>query len=158
MVIGVTSQPQKVPLRVHGSFLHHLQMAAPSQPQREAMLTALARERHVSPEVDFRDLAKRTAGFVLGDFVALYSHAAHLAFRDVINHWWVCGEGKDRPHPAHSSSTNLATYIPAHPPNYIPVHPLIYVPAHPPNYIPAHPPNYIPAHPPTLNNFHSMIL
>jgi len=86
MVIGVTSQPQKVPLRVHGSFLHHLQMAAPSQPQREAMLTALARERHVSPEVDFRDLAKRTAGFVLGDFVALYSHAAHLAFRDVINH------------------------------------------------------------------------
>ena len=60
------------------------------------MLVALARERHVSPEIEFRDLAKRTAGFVLGDFVAMYSHATHLAFRDVTRHWWVYesrGEG-----------------------------------------------------------------
>lgn len=87
MVVGVTSRPHSVPLRVHGSFLHHLEMAAPSQPQRAAMLTALARENHLSPEIDFEDLAKRTAGFVLGDFVALFSHASHLAFRDVTKHW-----------------------------------------------------------------------
>ena len=88
LVVGVSTIPGAIPARVQACFLHQLDMTPPTQTQRLAMLDSLARGYHVAPEVsaDLTDLSKRTAGFVLGDLIALYSHAYELAYSDIVKH------------------------------------------------------------------------
>lgn len=88
LVVGVSTSPGAIPSRVQACFLHQLDLTPPTQGQRLAMLHSLARGYHIAPEVtaDLSDLSKRTAGFVLGDMLALYSHAYELSYSDIVKH------------------------------------------------------------------------
>lgn len=93
IVVGVSTNPDAIPARAQACFLHQLEVTPPTQSQRLAMLGSLARDYYVSPEVtaDLGPLSKRTAGFVLGDLIALYSSAYEISFEDLGKHsvWYV---------------------------------------------------------------------
>lgn len=86
-VVGVSSHPQAIPARIQACFLHQLDLTTPTLSQRMSMLEGLAREYHLGPDIDLQELSKRTAGFSLGDMLALYSNAQRLAYQSVIKNW-----------------------------------------------------------------------
>ncbi|NXX94555.1 PEX6 factor, partial [Centropus bengalensis] len=79
LVIGTTCKPQDVPTDVQTAFLHEVKMQAPSEEQRRSMLSVLTASLPLGKEVSLTKLARRTAGFVLGDFCALLSHSSRAA-------------------------------------------------------------------------------
>ncbi|KAM6137982.1 LOW QUALITY PROTEIN: peroxisome biogenesis factor 6 [Phoenicopterus ruber ruber] len=79
LVIGTTSRPQDVPTDVQTAFLHEVKIEAPSEEQRRSMLSMLTASLPLGKEVSLSKLARRTAGFVLGDFCALLSHSSRAA-------------------------------------------------------------------------------
>ena len=87
IVVGVSSHPGAIPARVQGCFLHQLDVTTPTQVQRLSMLESLSRGYHLAPEIDLTDLAKRTAGFTVGDFQTLYSSAFDVAYKETEKYW-----------------------------------------------------------------------
>ena len=87
VVTALTSRPHEIPSRVHALFLQQLEMAPPTKPQREAMLDALVRDYNVEVGLDIAELAKETAGFVLGDLVRLVSSGYDIAFSSLLKYW-----------------------------------------------------------------------
>ncbi|NXX21006.1 PEX6 factor, partial [Podargus strigoides] len=79
LVIGTTCKPQDVPADVQTAFLHEVKIEAPSEEQRRSMLSMLTASLPLGKEVSVSKLARRTAGFVLGDFCALLSHSSRAA-------------------------------------------------------------------------------
>ncbi|XP_061223082.1 peroxisome biogenesis factor 6 [Neopsephotus bourkii] len=79
LVIGTTCKPQDVPADVQTAFLHEVKIEAPSEEQRRSMLSMLTASLPLGKEVSLSKLARRTAGFVLGDFCALLSHSSRAA-------------------------------------------------------------------------------
>ncbi|KAM6298283.1 peroxisome biogenesis factor 6 [Aegotheles albertisi] len=79
LVIGTTCKPQDVPTDVQTAFLHEVKIEAPSEEQRRLMLSMLTAVLPLGKEVSLSKLARRTAGFVLGDFCALLSHSSRAA-------------------------------------------------------------------------------
>ncbi|KAM6278741.1 peroxisome biogenesis factor 6 isoform 1-T1 [Porphyrio hochstetteri] len=79
LVIGTTCKPQDVPTDVQTAFLHEVKIEAPSEEQRRSMLSTLTASLPLGKEVSLSKLARRTAGFVLGDFCALLSHSSRAA-------------------------------------------------------------------------------
>uniref|UniRef100_A0A8C3L2I2 Peroxisomal ATPase PEX6 n=1 Tax=Chrysolophus pictus TaxID=9089 RepID=A0A8C3L2I2_CHRPC len=79
LVIGTTCKPQDVPTDVQTAFLHEVKIEALSEDQRRAMLSTLTASLPLGKEVSLAKLARRTAGFVLGDFCALLSHSSRAA-------------------------------------------------------------------------------
>ncbi|KFO86892.1 Peroxisome assembly factor 2, partial [Buceros rhinoceros silvestris] len=79
LVIGTTCKPQEVPADVQSAFLHEVKIEAPSEEQRRLMLSMLTASLPLGKEVSLSKLARRTAGFVLGDFCALLSHSSRAA-------------------------------------------------------------------------------
>ncbi|NWW35930.1 PEX6 factor, partial [Panurus biarmicus] len=79
LVIGTTCKPQNVPTDVQTAFLHEVKIEAPSEEQRRLMLSVLTASLPLGKEVSLSKLARRTAGFVLGDFCALLSHSSRAA-------------------------------------------------------------------------------
>ncbi|KFP29543.1 Peroxisome assembly factor 2, partial [Colius striatus] len=79
LVIGTTCRPQDVPADVQTAFLHEVKIEAPSEEQRRGMLSMLTASLPLGKEVSLSKLARRTAGFVLGDFCALLSHSSRAA-------------------------------------------------------------------------------
>ncbi|XP_075605638.1 peroxisome biogenesis factor 6 isoform X2 [Balearica regulorum gibbericeps] len=79
LVIGTTCKPQDVPTDVQTAFLHEVKIKAPSEEQRRSMLSMLTASLPLGKEVSLSKLARRTAGFVLGDFCALLSHSSRAA-------------------------------------------------------------------------------
>ncbi|XP_076190948.1 peroxisome biogenesis factor 6 [Aptenodytes patagonicus] len=79
LVIGTTCKPQDVPTDVQTAFLHEVKIEAPSEEQRRSMLNMLTASLPLGKEVSLSKLARRTAGFVLGDFCALLSHSSRAA-------------------------------------------------------------------------------
>ncbi|XP_057876122.1 peroxisome biogenesis factor 6 [Melospiza georgiana] len=79
LVIGTTCKPQDVPTDVQTAFLHEVKIEAPSEEQRRLMLGMLTAGLPLGKEVSLSKLARRTAGFVLGDFCALLSHSSRAA-------------------------------------------------------------------------------
>ncbi|NXY50326.1 PEX6 factor, partial [Ceuthmochares aereus] len=79
LVIGTTCKPQDVPTDVQTAFLHEVKIEAPSEEQRRSMLSMLTASLPLGKEVSLSKLARRTAGFVLGDFCALLSHSSRAA-------------------------------------------------------------------------------
>ncbi len=61
VIVGTTSQPQRVSPQIHACFLHHMEVPPPSEREREGLLTGLSSESHVAPDMDWPDIAKRTA-------------------------------------------------------------------------------------------------
>ena len=87
LVVGVTSHPGSIPARVQACFLHQLDVTPPTQVQRVTMLESLGRGYHLGAGVDLIDLSRRTAGFCLGDLIALYSSAYALAYQGLVKYW-----------------------------------------------------------------------
>ena len=85
VVIATTSSPNDVTSDVFSCFIHELKLEAPSESQRRDMLSGLAAMTAVGSDVSFDQLAKRTAGLVLADFVALFSYATSVATKRLIN-------------------------------------------------------------------------
>ncbi|XP_042645417.1 peroxisome biogenesis factor 6 isoform X2 [Tyto alba] len=79
LVIGTTCKPQDIPADVQTAFLHEVKIEALSEEQRKSMLSMLTASLPLGKEVSLSKLARRTAGFVLGDFCALLSHSSRAA-------------------------------------------------------------------------------
>ncbi|NXA54942.1 PEX6 factor, partial [Nothocercus julius] len=79
LVIGTTCKPRDVPTDVQTAFLHEVKIEAPSEEHRRLMLGALTASLPLGKEVSLSKLARRTAGFVLGDLCALLSHSSRAA-------------------------------------------------------------------------------
>ncbi|XP_062429439.1 peroxisome biogenesis factor 6 [Rhea pennata] len=79
LVIATTCKPRDVPTDVQTAFLHEVKIEAPSEEHRRLMLSALTANLPLGKEVSLAKLARKTAGFVLGDFCALLSHSSRAA-------------------------------------------------------------------------------
>ncbi|KAM7062617.1 peroxisome biogenesis factor 6 [Acridotheres tristis] len=79
LVIGTTCKPQNVPTDVQTAFLHEVKIKTPSEEQRRLMLSMLTASQPLGKEVSLSKVARRTAGFVLGDFCALLSYSSRAA-------------------------------------------------------------------------------
>lgn len=86
IVVGITSQPQTVSPTVRSLFLNELPLGTPNESERSKMLETLASTVPTAKHIDLDDIAKRTAGFRLGDFVSLFTLASQKAFHDTVKH------------------------------------------------------------------------
>lgn len=82
--MGLTTNVRYVSSRIQQCFLHEMLLTPPTLDQRLSMIRGLSRHIPVSVEVDLSDIAQRTAGYVLGDYVTLFSHAKQLALQNYI--------------------------------------------------------------------------
>uniref|UniRef100_A0A674IHV9 Peroxisomal ATPase PEX6 n=1 Tax=Terrapene triunguis TaxID=2587831 RepID=A0A674IHV9_9SAUR len=79
LVVATTCRPQDVLADVQTAFLHEVTVQAPSEEQRKAMLSTLTASLPLGKEVSLAKLARRSAGFVLGDFCALLAQGGRAA-------------------------------------------------------------------------------
>ncbi|CAI8003755.1 Peroxisome assembly factor 2 [Geodia barretti] len=79
MVVATAPKQAAIPAQVAMEMLHVVEMATPTETQRLVMLRGLARDYLTSPSVPWTQLARLTAGFVLGDVVSLLSRASNFA-------------------------------------------------------------------------------
>ena len=110
MVTATSSQPQSISSRVAIEFLHTIEVAPPTEPQRLAMVSELATSYLTAPGIRWKQMATDSSvgaveiaslghhtdfpslppsllqGFVLGDLVSLLSRASHLATTSAIQH------------------------------------------------------------------------
>lgn len=84
VVIATSSSPNDITSDMYSCFLHELKLEAPSESERCAMLRGLAEMASVGNAVSFEQLAKRTGGLVLADFVALFSNAANTTAKRLL--------------------------------------------------------------------------
>ena len=77
MVLATTNRPDSIDpaLRRGGRFDTEINIAVPNEQVRQLIMEALTRESPLSEDVDFKVLAKRTAGFVGADLRDLVSKA-----------------------------------------------------------------------------------
>ncbi|ORX40977.1 helicase [Kockovaella imperatae] len=85
VIIGATNRPDALDpaLRRAGRFDHEIEMGVPSIEGREEILRVLCRDLRLSDETDFRDLAKRTPGYVGADLTALVTEAGVIAVKRI---------------------------------------------------------------------------
>ncbi|KAF3769043.1 nucleotide binding protein [Cryphonectria parasitica EP155] len=77
VLIATTTEVDKVPDGVRGLFTHELEMSAPDEGEREAILKNVidARGLHLDPDVDLGSVALKTAALVAGDLVDVVDRA-----------------------------------------------------------------------------------
>ncbi|CAG9462022.1 unnamed protein product [Pedinophyceae sp. YPF-701] len=88
VVMGATNRPDSLDpaLRRAGRFDREISLGIPDEAARERILQVLARGLRISGQLDFRQIAKRTPGFVGADLTALIKEAAAIAVRSVFQH------------------------------------------------------------------------
>ncbi|KAF5929732.1 hypothetical protein HPG69_002456 [Diceros bicornis minor] len=79
MVVATTSRAQDLPADVQTAFPHELEMPVLSEGQRLSILRALTAHLPLGQEVNLAQLARRCAGFVVGDLYALLTHSSRAA-------------------------------------------------------------------------------
>lgn len=82
--MGVTTDLKQLSSHIQQFFLHEMVVSPPTLVERQDMITGLSRYIPMETEVDICDLAQSTAGFVLGDFITLFSNAKRLAVNDLL--------------------------------------------------------------------------
>ncbi|XP_030051543.1 peroxisome biogenesis factor 6 [Microcaecilia unicolor] len=85
LVVGTTCRLFDVASSVQTAFMHEVKLEAPSEEQRNSILRSLTTSLPLSKDVNLAKLAKRTAGFVLGDLSALLSYSGRAACTRVQN-------------------------------------------------------------------------
>ncbi|CAK6446973.1 unnamed protein product [Pipistrellus nathusii] len=85
MVVATTSRAQDLPADVHSAFPHELEVPVLSEGQRLSILQALTARLPLGQEVDLAQLARRCAGFVVGDLYALVTHSSRAACTRIRN-------------------------------------------------------------------------
>jgi len=83
VVVGTTSEVDKLPASVVGAFKTDLAVEAPNELERLAMLRALVVDDLVAPDVSLRALAVQTAALVATDLVDLVARARSAAWSRV---------------------------------------------------------------------------
>lgn len=78
VLIATTNEVDKVPDGVRGLFTHELEMGAPDEKEREAILRNILDDRGVSlePSIDLNGIALKTAALVAGDLVDVVDRAS----------------------------------------------------------------------------------
>jgi peroxin-6 len=84
IVIAGSCNPKAIPIDMHSLFLHEVKMEAPDFHERGFMLVALSSRVPLHQDVSLTELAHHTAGMVLGDLFALYSHATRIAYHRIV--------------------------------------------------------------------------
>lgn len=84
VVMATSSSPNDITSDMFSCFLHEVKLEAPSEVERFDLLRGLAEMASVGNDVSFDQLAKRTAGLVLADFVALFTYAISAATRRLL--------------------------------------------------------------------------
>ncbi|XP_031204622.1 peroxisome biogenesis factor 6 isoform X2 [Mastomys coucha] len=79
MVVATTSRVQDLPTDVQTAFPHELEVPVLSEDQRLSVLQALTAHLPLGQEVNLSQLARRCAGFVVGDLYALLTHTCRAA-------------------------------------------------------------------------------
>ncbi|XP_052048033.1 peroxisome biogenesis factor 6 isoform X2 [Apodemus sylvaticus] len=79
MVVATTSRAQDLPTDVQTAFHHELEVPVLSEGQRLRVLQALTAHLPLGQEVNLSQLARRCAGFVVGDLYALLTHTCRAA-------------------------------------------------------------------------------
>ncbi|KAL1924063.1 uncharacterized protein VTP21DRAFT_7098 [Calcarisporiella thermophila] len=85
MVVGTTTDIDKLPANVLGCFRHEIALEAPTEPQRLAILQTLLTQSPLAPDVSLSSLATQTAALVAKDLVDLVARAG-LAALDRVTH------------------------------------------------------------------------
>lgn len=77
VLIATTNEVDKVPDGVRGLFTHELEMNAPDEAEREAILKTIINDRGVclEPAIDLNAIALKTAALVAGDLVDVVDRA-----------------------------------------------------------------------------------
>lgn len=86
VVIGTTHSPGNLASDIHEAFLHKVNIEVPNEDERAEIMDGLLQNVSYSGDLSGQYLAQRTAGFVLGDLVALVAHAKREAYRAVLKH------------------------------------------------------------------------
>ncbi|KAH1172643.1 peroxisome biogenesis factor 6 isoform X1 [Mauremys mutica] len=95
LVVATTCRPQDVLADVQTAFLHEVTVRAPSEEQRKAMLSTLTASLPLGKEVSLAKLARRSAGFVLGDFCALLAQGGRAACTRILTSSFPGGLSED---------------------------------------------------------------
>ncbi|XP_011352950.1 peroxisome biogenesis factor 6 [Pteropus vampyrus] len=85
MVVATTSRAQDLPADVQAAFPHELEVPVLSEGQRLSILQALTAHLPLGQEVNLAQLARRCAGFVVGDLYALLTHSSRAACTRIKN-------------------------------------------------------------------------
>ncbi|OCT77437.1 peroxisome assembly factor 2 [Xenopus laevis] len=85
LVVATTSSPNEIPLDMQTCFLNEVFLEPPTEDQRHSLLAALTAPLSLGRDVSIPKFARRTAGFVLGDFCALLSKAGRNACERIQN-------------------------------------------------------------------------
>ncbi|XP_077760100.1 peroxisome biogenesis factor 6 isoform X2 [Canis aureus] len=85
MVVATTSKAQDLPADVQTAFPHELEVPVLSEGQRLSVLQALTAHLPLGQEVNLTQLARRCAGFVVGDLYALLTHSSRVACTRIKN-------------------------------------------------------------------------
>ncbi|XP_004408142.1 PREDICTED: peroxisome biogenesis factor 6 isoform X2 [Odobenus rosmarus divergens] len=85
MVVATASQARDVPADVQTAFPHELEVPVLSEGQRLRVLRALTAHLPLGQEVNLTQLARRCAGFVVGDLYALLTYSSRAACTRVKN-------------------------------------------------------------------------
>ncbi|MCJ1308384.1 hypothetical protein MMC25_002037 [Agyrium rufum] len=87
IVLAATNRPDSLDpaLRRGGRFDKEINMSVPSEPVREQILRALTREMAMADDIDFKQLAKATPGFVGADLNDLVSTAGATAIKRLLD-------------------------------------------------------------------------
>ncbi|XP_057411357.1 peroxisome biogenesis factor 6 isoform X2 [Balaenoptera acutorostrata] len=91
MVVATTSRAQDLPVDVQTAFTHELEVPVLSEGQRFSILRALTAHLPLGQEVNLVQLARRCAGFVVGDLYALLTHSSRAACTRIKNSGWAGG-------------------------------------------------------------------
>lgn len=85
MVIGATNRPDSLDpaLRRAGRFDREIKLSIPSENGREQILRSLTAKLKISGDVEWKDLARRTPGYVGADLKALTREAAAVAINRI---------------------------------------------------------------------------
>ncbi|KJZ73061.1 Peroxisomal biogenesis factor 6 [Hirsutella minnesotensis 3608] len=78
VLIATTNEVDQVPDGVRGLFTHELEMGAPDEAEREAILRTVVEDRSVNldPTIDLNSIALKTAALVAGDLVDVVERAS----------------------------------------------------------------------------------
>ncbi|XP_068850363.1 peroxisome biogenesis factor 6 isoform X2 [Capricornis sumatraensis] len=88
MVVATTSRAQDLPADVQTAFPHELEVPVLAEAQRLSVLRALTAHLPLGQEVNLAQLARRCAGFVVGDLYALLTHSSRAACTRIKNSGW----------------------------------------------------------------------
>ena len=91
VTIATSSSPKDISPDMFSCFLHEVAIDTPSEEERCDMLMSVMSMARVANDVSIKQLARKTAGFVLGDFVALLSQAAREATKNTVEYYLEAG-------------------------------------------------------------------